>query len=1146
MNDPQQPSAAGTFSDAHERSVTVGGDNAGVIATGDHPRIEQHAHVECVNQVTADVIGNVIQAGTVHGGIHVAMGHPARSAYLAHVQALAPSELSDRQAELATLAAFCTSDSTTRSYLWWKAGAWSGKSALLSWFVLHPPPRTRLVAFFVTSRLPHQNNRRAFVENVLDQLHDISGEPRHPDLTPSTREAHLRRMLTAVAEQCQQQDEHFTLLVDGLDEDRGVDGSPDAHSIAALLPESGIRVIVASRPVPDLPEDVPPHHPLRRSAVIEPLSPSPHATVARDAMIRDLKRLLTGTALSRDILGFVTAAGGGLSARDLIELTGASTWQVQEELRTVAGRSFSQHPGKPPVYVLAHDELIGMAVEMLAPELEGYRDRIHQWADSYRSRQWPPDTPHYLLDGYTSTLIDAGDLPRLLTYVTEPARQDLMHATTGQDLAALDEIQGAQAVLLRQADPDIAALTRLSVHRTSLYLRNDWIPVALPSIWAMVGEYDHAEALVAQIGDRVQRGRALLMTAREFHHAGEQDRAKRLLDMAEDLAASFNQYWGAWPWSELADTAVAIGDDARARRAADAVKHADERVSTCAGLARTALDCSRPDYADMWYREAEAALQEVGESINAPILAEMVAAAALLGRPRVELMERFHASLDPTIEDHRRTAEVDEIVSKLFSSSVPSTSSDIQEPSPPAAGLGLSDSNKAKIAKTLGLGGLFDMARAICAAIDDTDRREDCHLGLIRILAKRDLIDAEKAARSTDDVEYRIAMLATVAVSAARNDAPQQAARLLTEISQEMNDLPQGAWRDFAIMATAVAWADSGELDRAEAVVHETMLPNEDTGGALSVAVSFVRRNEIGRSASLLTKVENVARRDSQGVDQRRLVRWLRVMTDFNEFERAERLAFAFPGDEVRSAGLATLTEGLVAAGEVEWAERTLDAITDPNRQRRPRLELVRALLASHDDERAVALARAAAAPDHRAATLGIIATMTRSPALLDEIAMIAQETEDPDTRLKIFLRALAVAADLGDRSRATGFWRRAMDTIPNDTAKPSHQNRGYLSLPAGFPTRVRTLTEISEVITRYYRLKFEDDLLPVDVAGPSSLWFRGKDLPKRVRLARELATHNWFDVIEDLMEVEPTAFWALVSELDRLGSRGELHPIAT
>ena len=72
-------------------------------------------------------------------------------------------------------------------------------------------------------------------------------------------------MLAQTAEQCQR----LVLVVDGLDEDGGVTTGPDAYSIAALLPTrgppDGLRVIVAGRPDPPVPADVPDNHPLRGS-----------------------------------------------------------------------------------------------------------------------------------------------------------------------------------------------------------------------------------------------------------------------------------------------------------------------------------------------------------------------------------------------------------------------------------------------------------------------------------------------------------------------------------------------------------------------------------------------------------------------------------------------------------------------------------------------------------------------------------------------------------------------------------------------------------------------------------------------------------------------------------------------------------------
>jgi hypothetical protein len=67
------------------------------------------------------------------------------------VKRIAPPELMDRQHELAGLAAFCTSADTAGTYAWWRAAMWSGKTALMSTFVLNPPPGVRIVSFFATT-----------------------------------------------------------------------------------------------------------------------------------------------------------------------------------------------------------------------------------------------------------------------------------------------------------------------------------------------------------------------------------------------------------------------------------------------------------------------------------------------------------------------------------------------------------------------------------------------------------------------------------------------------------------------------------------------------------------------------------------------------------------------------------------------------------------------------------------------------------------------------------------------------------------------------------------------------------------------------------------------------------------------------------
>ena len=125
-----------------------------------------------------------------------------RSAYLEQVRRIVPEKLDGRSGELAELAAFST-EPGQGPYAWWRAPAWAGKSALMSWFVLHPPPGVRIVSFFVTARYKGQDDRDAFTNAVMEQLAGLLGQPIPAYLTETIREPHMLRMLAQAAEERQ-------------------------------------------------------------------------------------------------------------------------------------------------------------------------------------------------------------------------------------------------------------------------------------------------------------------------------------------------------------------------------------------------------------------------------------------------------------------------------------------------------------------------------------------------------------------------------------------------------------------------------------------------------------------------------------------------------------------------------------------------------------------------------------------------------------------------------------------------------------------------------------------------------------------------------------------------------------------------------
>jgi hypothetical protein len=126
--------------------------------------------------------GSIVNTGVMY----LANRPVARSVYLWQVQQIFPFRLVGRDAELAELAAFCTG-SDSDPYMWWQGPAWAGKSALMAWFVLHPPAGVRVVSFFITARFASQSDHKAFLEIVLEQLAEIAGQAM-PDLLTESNE----------------------------------------------------------------------------------------------------------------------------------------------------------------------------------------------------------------------------------------------------------------------------------------------------------------------------------------------------------------------------------------------------------------------------------------------------------------------------------------------------------------------------------------------------------------------------------------------------------------------------------------------------------------------------------------------------------------------------------------------------------------------------------------------------------------------------------------------------------------------------------------------------------------------------------------------------------------------------------------------
>lgn len=907
------------------------------------------------------------------GEVNLLTGKPVRTRYHEQVRRIAPVRLVGREPELAELAAFCAAPGD--SYAYWRAEPWSGKSALMSWFALHPPAGVRIVSFFITARLSSQNDRAAFIDNVVEQLITLLGQDVPPFLTEATREPYLLGLFANAAEACQDRGERFVLLVDGLDEDRGVTINPDAHSIAALLPAgaaaSGMRVIVSGRPNPPIPWDVPEHHPLHDPGIVRTLSPSPAAQAVRADMERELKHLLRGTPAEQHLLGVLTAAGGGLTAADLAVLTGLSEWTVRDHLRTVTGRTFTHRasdyrPGiEPDIYLLGHEELQATARDVLGPtRLASYRQRVHTWVEGYRDRGWPDDTPEYLLRGYYDLLAETGDLPRMIACATDLARQDRLLEASGGDATALAQIAIAQDRVLAQDPPDLTAMVRLAIHRDHLHDRNSHIPTDLPAVWVTLGQPNRAEALVRSSTDSTRRMWALLALAAALAAAGDQERAIGVLTEAAAVAHTSAVAPHIW-LTRLVDTMVEIGEIDRAE-----------------GLARTIAD---PHAQCAAVRPVVAALVRVGEPGHA---AEVVAHAEAVARTTITATER-------TIDPQRRRSALTSVAEALLEvgdrhratellaeAEALATPNDMDAVREMWIKLGELDHAEdlargvhndaitdrddrgaalASIARAMAEAHEFDRAEALARLIDHPDRRNDALESVVTALIKAgDTSRAEKMANSLPDPFNRNRSLVAVATAMATSGMGARATKLIDHVVADVRSMADAYQRGLLLTKAATALFAAGASNRAiDAFDEAEACADAESGPRLltSIAKALADAGESNRATVLIRRAEGMARTLRYRYQQMEMVTSLaRALAQTGEFDRAESLGRTL-GPYDQEPALTPVVLAMAKAGEIDRAEAVARSVRGPAARSEPLVSVATVMAEAGEFDRAETLA---------------------------------------------------------------------------------------------------------------------------------------------------------------------------------------------
>jgi hypothetical protein len=556
-----------------------------------------------------------------------------RAAYAAHIRDIAPVNLIDRSQEIAELIKFCAG---TEAYGWWQGPPWVGKTALAAWFALHPPIGVRIASFFVTGRLSGQADSVAFTEAMIDQLAVIAGHPVPVMSSLSAQDGLRRHLIEETAKQLRERGERLVLVIDGLDEDTGAHPGSGRPSIASLLPprpSDEVRILVTSRQHPPLPGDVASDHPLRKCRQRR-LEKIPSAVDVEMEARYELRQRLHAVGDHREIIALIAAAGGGLTAGELAELTGRLQLEIEDKLGSAFGRSLNSRQrseSKDRVYLFAHETLRAAVDQILGADLGIYRARIHAWADNYHNQGWPTATPRYLFQPYGRLLAETGDIERFAAIASDAARHDQMLLYTNANAAALTEIAAAQDLLLAEVIPDLTSLVLLAAERERLTYSGDASRASLHSAWIRLRQMWHELDLTDGIVEFPSSAKSI---ARLNKILGRTDKpqAARLADEAEQAMR------GIPDPGDRARALVGVirslgrGQSGRASHLADDAEHAAQAIADPFMRDRALADIAQAlAAAGLWDRAEHAAQAIASLFMRDRALADVAQALAVAG-----------------------------------------------------------------------------------------------------------------------------------------------------------------------------------------------------------------------------------------------------------------------------------------------------------------------------------------------------------------------------------------------------------------------------------------------------------------------------------------------------------------------------------
>jgi len=425
-----------------------------------------------------------------------------------HVYNIVPDKLFQRDNELKALEEICKNE---LGYFSVEAEAYTGKSALLSWFFQHPPKDIWIVGYFLIRRIGKASSEQ-FEKAIKLQLINIillsSIEKQYNKLEEKT----IVQLLEEATEVAQNFEKKLVLVVDGLDEE--VKTNYGKQCVLDLLPRENIFnliIILSCRPNPDVFDNLESDHAAKKRKIYN-LSQSQYVKDIQIKAQAELQELYEDEKFKK-IIALLAVSRGALTISDLYMLTNEIYWiDIKNILSGFKGRIFmtitpesgvTMMEGKEKGYTFAHDTLQEQALnDLVGSNANLYVEMLNRWCENYQEQKWPLETPIYLITDYLRLLAYNAQWNSLADILINYNFVSLVSKKNVSCFLYFNLIKETIAGLSAVKNVDFVRIGLLSETREKLALRDDNIPVELPILFAKLGYYDDAVKMTETMADQ--------------------------------------------------------------------------------------------------------------------------------------------------------------------------------------------------------------------------------------------------------------------------------------------------------------------------------------------------------------------------------------------------------------------------------------------------------------------------------------------------------------------------------------------------------------------------------------------------------------------------------------------------------------------